>query len=167
MQMLDRLSDCMMFGAPKPCPECGSGQLVFQSGGGGYHCRGNISEWTKCQHKTATPERKEFKVPKDFKDRFDFCKLYKCKVKDRIIPNNPSTVASSQSSMEASQPSTSKGAAAPTKSGQSLPLKNLTFVIEGKLANKADVKKDVEKLGGTVGKKVGPDTAAVISDEGT
>ena len=48
--MLDRLSDAMMFGALKKCPECGEGQLVFRSGVG-YQCMGDMSEWTKCQHR--------------------------------------------------------------------------------------------------------------------
>lgn len=92
LQMLDRLADCMMFGALEPCEECpGDGQLVFRSGVG-YQCMGDMSEWTKCQFKTLDPKRKEFKLPKDYKQRFDFCKLYKCKVKKRAIPNNPSTV---------------------------------------------------------------------------
>ena len=80
-----------MFGALKPCKECDGGQFVFRSGVG-YQCSGNVSEWTKCQNKSNAPERIEFKLPKDFKARYDFCKLYKCKIKERIIPNNPSTV---------------------------------------------------------------------------
>ena len=46
-----------------------------------------------------------------------------------------------------------------------MPLKNLTFVIEGKV-DKEQIKKDVEKLGGKVSKTVKETTAAVISDEG-
>ena len=46
-----------------------------------------------------------------------------------------------------------------------MPLKNLSFVIEGKV-DKEQIKKDVEKLGGRVSKTVKETTAAVISDEG-
>ena len=60
--MLDRLSDCMMFGAFEPCKECG-GQFVFRSGVG-YQCMGDASEWAKCQIVTDDPKRKEFKLPK-------------------------------------------------------------------------------------------------------
>ena len=49
-QILDRLSDAMMFGALKKCPECEDGQLVFRSGVG-YQCTGDVSEWTKCQYR--------------------------------------------------------------------------------------------------------------------
>ena len=53
-----------------------------------------------------------------------------------------------------------------SKSGAtSMPLKNLTFVIEGKV-DKEQIKKDIEKLGGKVSKTVKETTAAVISDEG-
>lgn len=62
LQMLDRLSDVMTFGALEPCPECKEGQLVYRSGVG-YQCMGNISEWTKCQYKTLKPVRREFKIP--------------------------------------------------------------------------------------------------------
>ena len=46
-----------------------------------------------------------------------------------------------------------------------MPLKNLSFVIEGKV-NKEQIKADIEKLGGKVSKTVKETTAAVISDEG-
>ena len=53
-----------------------------------------------------------------------------------------------------------------SKSGTaSLPLKNLAFVLEGKV-DKEQLKKDIEKLGGRVSKTVRETTAAVISDEG-
>ena len=29
-QLLDRVSDCMAFGALKPCPECKEGQLAYR-----------------------------------------------------------------------------------------------------------------------------------------
>ena len=45
-------------------------------------------------------------------------------------------------------------------------LKNLAFVVEGKLEDKERIKKDIEKLGGRVSKTVRETTAAVISDEG-
>ena len=53
----------------------------------------------------------------------------------------------------------------PKSGSASLPLKNLSFVIEGKV-DKEQIKKDVEKLGGRVSKTVKETTAAVISDEG-
>lgn len=63
--MLDRLSDAMTFGCPSPCKECKGGQLVFRTGVG-YQCTGDLTEWTKCQYNTLEPERRPFKIPKDF-----------------------------------------------------------------------------------------------------
>ena len=61
-RILDRLADCMTFGALVKCNECSSGgQFVFQSGVG-YKCQGDMSEWTKCQVVTANPKRGAFKV---------------------------------------------------------------------------------------------------------
>ena len=40
--------------------------------GVGYECTGDMSEWTKCPNKTKTPDRKEFKVPKEFCVEFSF-----------------------------------------------------------------------------------------------
>lgn len=37
-QCLDRLADCMAFGALEPCPECKEGQLVLDTYG--YKCTG-------------------------------------------------------------------------------------------------------------------------------
>ena len=55
-----------------------------------------------------------------------------------------------------------------SKSGSEkfLPLKNLSFVIEGKLSDKDALKESIAKLGGKVSTKVGKETAAVISNEG-
>ena len=34
----------------------------------GYHCTGNMTEWTKCMYKTRAPKRKTFKIPKEYHD---------------------------------------------------------------------------------------------------
>lgn len=51
----------MAFGALEACNEC-QGQLVFK--GDAYYCTGDISAWTKCVFKTATPLRKDWIIPK-------------------------------------------------------------------------------------------------------
>lgn len=61
-QVVDRLSDCMAFGALKPCETCQGGQLVFKSDA--YYCTGDISAWTKCVFKTQIPDRKDWVTPK-------------------------------------------------------------------------------------------------------
>jgi poly [ADP-ribose] polymerase len=87
-RMLDRLCDLLTFGGLEPCAECGGGQLVYQSGAG-YRCQGDLSEWTKCQVKALKPARREFKVPHEFKQNFDFLAMYKSKLGQRIIPSLP------------------------------------------------------------------------------
>ena len=47
--------------------------------------------------RTTKPQRTEFKLPSDYKKQFDFCKLYKSKVKERIVPNTPTTIPRSSS----------------------------------------------------------------------
>ncbi len=161
--MLDRLSDIMLLGALEKCSVCKEGQLVFRSGVG-YACTGDISEWTKCQERSDAPKRRDFKLPKEFKERHDFLKLYKFKqVQDRILQHNHSTVR--QSSQESAA---SNGTNGSQKSGSlsSMPLKNLTFVLESKNIDKDGLKKEIEKMGGNVAKKVTETTAAVISDKG-
>lgn len=60
-QVLDCLADGVAFGALEACKEC-KGQLVFK--GDAYYCTGDISAWTKCVFKTATPIRKDWVIPK-------------------------------------------------------------------------------------------------------
>lgn len=61
LQVVDSLADGMAFGALEACKEC-KGQLVFK--GDAYYCTGDISAWTKCVFKTATPVRKDWVIPK-------------------------------------------------------------------------------------------------------
>lgn len=64
-QMLHHCADGMVFGALKPCPQCG-GQLQIRSHC--YQCTGNISAWTKCTHTTDDPDRGEWVIPEDLLD---------------------------------------------------------------------------------------------------
>ncbi|MGH0125336.1 UNVERIFIED_CONTAM: hypothetical protein FKN15_041980 [Acipenser sinensis] len=83
--ILDRISDCMAFGALKPCEEC-QGQLVFKSDA--YYCTGNITAWTKCVFKTQTPNRKDWVIPKEFHE-IPYLKKFKFKRQDRIFSPTP------------------------------------------------------------------------------
>lgn len=151
-KMLDRLSDCMTFGALEPCKECDNGQLVFRSGVG-YQCMGNMSEWTKCQYKTDDPARKPFKVPSEYREKFDFLSIYKYKEGlKRIIPKNPSTVKSGSQSSD-------------NGSSMDFPLKNAIFVIDDSV--KGDVreklKEKVKAFGGILDSRVSSKTLALIA----
>ncbi|KAI3363743.1 hypothetical protein L3Q82_001355 [Scortum barcoo] len=75
--VLDSLADGMAFGALEACKEC-KGQLVFK--GDAYYCTGDISAWTKCVFKTATPVRKDWVIPKEFHE-VPFLKKFKFKHK--------------------------------------------------------------------------------------
>ncbi len=46
------------------------------------------------------------------------------------------------------------------------PLKNLSFVLEGKTIDKDALKTEIEKLGGKVSSRVRAATAAVVADKG-
>ena len=151
---LDRLCDIMTFGALEHCLECNGGQLVYQSGVG-YRCQGDLSEWTKCQVKSVNPRRRQFKVPNDFKQQYDFLGMYKSKVGSRIIPNLPGGSKVQSSSNGHSGKSTSA----------LLPLKNMKFVLSGKI-DKEKYQGKIEALGGKVKNSVDKDVIALISDKG-
>uniref|UniRef100_A0A8C5H0G8 Poly [ADP-ribose] polymerase n=1 Tax=Gouania willdenowi TaxID=441366 RepID=A0A8C5H0G8_GOUWI len=131
--VIDSLADGMAFGALEPCKEC-SGQLVFK--GDAYYCTGDISAWTKCVFKIATPLRKDWVTPKQFHE-VSFLKKFKFKRQDRVYPKEA----------PAKTPTEVKVEALPNASNK--PLTGLKLVTVGKLAkNKDDLKAAVEELGG-------------------
>jgi len=158
-RMLDRLCDNLTFGALEPCAECNGGQLVYQSGVG-YRCQGDLSEWTKCQVKSVNPGRREFKVPSDFKQEFDFLAMYKSKVGTRIIPNLPGIPQAQASN------GNSNGTHSGTSTSALLPLKGLKFVLSGKM-NKEKYEGKISALGGIVENSVKADTLLLVSDKET
>lgn len=67
--------------------------LIFPDGrSDGYHCTGNLSEWTKCSFMTRAPKRVAFKIPKVYND-VAFLKSYKYQKKERLF--NKATLAAS------------------------------------------------------------------------
>lgn len=94
----------------------------------------------------------------DYKTDFDFCKLYKSKVKARVMSNLATSLKSPTHA--------NGGGSASSSAVNPKPLKNLTFVLEGKHLDKIKLTQSIEKLGGKVAKSVNRSTAAVISDEG-
>ena len=150
-RMLDRLGDCMTFGALEPCTECDNGQLVFKSGVG-YQCQGDVSEWTKCQFKTTDPKRKAFKIPQEFKEEYTFMNLYKFKeVTQRIIPHNPTTVKPKEDTS--------------TKAKQDFPLKGAIFVVNSSVKGdqREKLKEKIKAFGGILEDKVTSKTLALIA----
>uniref|UniRef100_A0A8B9LEZ0 Poly [ADP-ribose] polymerase n=1 Tax=Astyanax mexicanus TaxID=7994 RepID=A0A8B9LEZ0_ASTMX len=130
--VLDRLSDCMAFGALKPCETC-QGQIVFKSDA--YYCTGDISAWTKCNVRTQTPNRKDWVTPKEFHE-VPFLKKFKFKRQDRLFPK------------EAPAP---PAVPASTVRFSFRPLTGLKVLTVGKLSkNKDELKAAVEELGGKI-----------------
>uniref|UniRef100_A0A8C8R4N6 Poly [ADP-ribose] polymerase n=1 Tax=Pelusios castaneus TaxID=367368 RepID=A0A8C8R4N6_9SAUR len=138
--ILDRVADGMAFGALLPCEEC-KGQFVFRSDA--YYCSGDISAWTKCVAKTQTPNRKDWIIPKEFRE-ISYLKKFKCKKQDRAFP--PEAVAMNAMPPAASAPLPEKTAVPADK-----PLSSMKILTLGKLSrNKEEMKAMIEDLGGKV-----------------
>lgn len=153
--MIDRIADIMTFGALEPCDKCG-GQLSYVSGTG-YKCKGDLSEWVKCDNVSVDPKRKVFKVPKELAEEYEFLKRYKGKVVKRLMQLNQPSVHISDSA-SASGPK--------VKSEHNFPLKNMEFVILGKTETpKDELKNTIIKMGGKVTTKIHKMLAAVISTQ--
>ncbi|KHJ46115.1 Poly(ADP-ribose) polymerase catalytic domain protein [Trichuris suis] len=69
-KILDRLTDCVMFGALKRCQQCNGGQLVYSSTFNAYICTGSVSGWTRCTFTTRDPERCSLIVPEEEQFKF-------------------------------------------------------------------------------------------------
>ncbi|KAK0084215.1 hypothetical protein PV325_001027 [Microctonus aethiopoides] len=154
--LLDMLCDSMTFGALSCCAKC-SGQLKFRSGVG-YKCRGDLTEWTKCEEIYTNPKRTKFIISPELKERYEFLKNYKPKVEQRLFQ----ITAPSTSSMVKKEDTTD----GPKVDCGPLPLRGMQFVIAGKTTKNKDLlKTEIMKLGGTVTSKVNENTAAVIGNE--
>ncbi|XP_032677618.1 poly [ADP-ribose] polymerase [Odontomachus brunneus] len=152
--ILNLVSDILYFGALDPCPQC-KGQLLYNSGLG-YKCTGNVTEWTKCEYVTQEPKRKKCEIPSDLKKNFPI-KSYKSKVKKRqfqvTAPSSSSSVKKEQDDVDG-----------PKVQGKPRPLKNMQFVILGRIEkDKEELKREILLLGGTVGTKIHKDLTAIIS----
>ncbi|KAF7653732.1 hypothetical protein LDENG_00079310 [Lucifuga dentata] len=146
--VVDSLADGMAFGALQPCKEC-QGQLVFK--GDAYYCTGDISAWTKCVFKTATPIRKAWVIPKEFHE-VPFLKKFKFKQQDRMYPKVAPTPALTAVKSE----SLASASSAPAKllsegAPADKPLTGMKLLTVGKLKkNKDELKTTVEELGGKI-----------------
>uniref|UniRef100_A0A914YGL3 Poly [ADP-ribose] polymerase n=1 Tax=Panagrolaimus superbus TaxID=310955 RepID=A0A914YGL3_9BILA len=68
----EQLTDCIVFGVPETCKECGNGTLFYSASRHTYKCYGHISEFTSCVHENRNPPRIPFKIPKDLKENNTF-----------------------------------------------------------------------------------------------
>ncbi|XP_074078925.1 poly [ADP-ribose] polymerase 1 isoform X2 [Macrotis lagotis] len=138
--ILDRVADGMAFGALLPCEEC-KGQFVFKSDA--YYCTGDITAWTKCVAKTQTPTRKEWVIPKEFRE-ISYLKKFKCKKQDRVFPPEANAPPSKPLPSSVATPPTVNCSAPSDK-----PLSSMKILTLGKLSkNKDEVKATIEELGG-------------------
>ena len=98
------------------------------------------------------PKRKEFKIPPEFRQSYDFLKLYKSKVGQRVIPNNPSTVKKEENG---------------SSNKAHFPLKGATFVLDSSLTGdkREKMKEKIKAFGGILDKRVSSTkTLAVIGN---
>ena len=117
-----------------------------------------MSEWTKCSVVSASPARREFKVPRDYQQEHAFLSMYKGKTGTRAIPNLPGGPRTQQA---ANGHSNGTG----TSNSALLPLRNMKFVLSGKI-DKEKYQGKIEALGGSVVNAVNKETIALISDKG-
>ena len=117
-----------------------------------------MSEWTKCSVVSVSPARREFKVPRDYQQEHAFLSMYKGKTGTRAIPNLPGVPRTQQA---ANGHSNGTG----TSNSALLPLRNMKFVLSGKI-DKEKYQGKIEALGGSVVNAVNKETIALISDKG-
>lgn len=83
--LLERVADCMLFGALPACPTCNEHKLVKRKGKQDYFCKGYLTAWTKCPFRASAVERIEWKIPASMKKKNkQFLKDFKF-VKNEIV----------------------------------------------------------------------------------
>lgn len=159
--ILDLLTDILIFGALKPCEKC-KGQFQFTNTG--YKCTGDLTEWVKCENVTQDPEREKCVIPLALKEKVEFLKKYKSTVMKRTlryIP--PSGKAYAQRGPGYSVKKEQEG---PRVKKERPPLYNMEFVILGSTKiPKDDIKERIRLMGGKVVTKIHERTAAIISNK--
>jgi NAD-dependent DNA ligase len=117
-----------------------------------YYCSGNITEWTRCSHRTQDPKRQNsFSIPADLKKEYTCLKNFKFKANKRLFAKTLEEI-----DMEKKNGTNGKQ-----------PLLNLNFSSAGKLSRKnPQLKMLIERLGGKFKAEVNNVTVAVISNKG-
>ncbi|XP_068632575.1 poly [ADP-ribose] polymerase-like [Battus philenor] len=149
-ECIDRLADCMAFGAPKKCPECKQGQLVLDNFY--YKCIDDVNNWIQCYYTTEEPDKEMFKIPKSLQNHQIF-KKYKGAIVKRLFCRKPNTANNKDKTLEPT-----------TQTKHIHPLKSLEFFIYGSnKTSKEDLKLRILKLGGRVVSKLTDTVAAVVT----
>ncbi|CAH8655349.1 unnamed protein product [Dicrocoelium dendriticum] len=99
--LLDAVSDAMMFGALALCPSCKNGPLRYS--GNQYKCSAMATEWAACLHTTREPNRLPFRIPEEYFD-VDILRNYKYVPRTRLFATDIVPVNST-----AGHPSNKKG----------------------------------------------------------
>jgi len=162
--VLDSLTDCMMFGALKPCPEC-QGSLRYSKGSAAYICTGNMSEYTCCQHASIDPERVEFVIPEARKfHNIPMLATYYGTVRRRHFPYVPAANNERFATAAASQAGTSQINVEVSRRMKMVVLKDCSFVLAGEFPIARSIIKDkIVSLGGEVVGTVSSTTVALIT----
>uniref|UniRef100_A0A336MUR8 Poly [ADP-ribose] polymerase n=2 Tax=Culicoides sonorensis TaxID=179676 RepID=A0A336MUR8_CULSO len=159
--ILDLITDIMVFGALKPCSKC-NGQFTFTNTG--YKCTGDLTEWVKCENITQDPERVKCHIPSALKEKVEFLKKYKSSVQKRTlryVPPSGKTYAQRGPGY-----AVKKEEEGPRVKKERPPLYNMEFVILGKTKiPKDDIKEQIRLMGGKVVTKIHERTAAIISNK--
>jgi hypothetical protein len=154
MDLVAFLADIMLFGPLNPCTECDNGQLVFK--GDAYYCTGNITEWTRCTHRTQDPARETFfSIRQEFKTDYDCLRNFKFKPNKRVYTKSLEEIEHDKSSVKN------------VDVRVNMPCYRLNFTSCGKLNRpNPQMKLIIERFGGKFSAEIGPATVAVISSTG-
>lgn len=155
--LLDRCADILTFGALAKCQKCKKGDMMFSKYG--YTCNGMLDEWSACLNFTDKPLRLKCKIPSELKkEKDDFFSKYKSKVEDRAV--RPNTVVAAKVDKSAGEVREAK------VSRQREPLYKMHVVAIGNLSiPKAELKQQIERMGGKLVTKLQEKIAFVISNK--
>ncbi|KAF7260628.1 hypothetical protein EG68_01787 [Paragonimus skrjabini miyazakii] len=87
--LLDAVSDAMVFGALPLCPSCKNGPLRYSNGQ--YKCSAMATDWAPCLYNTRDVERNQFRVPNEYFD-VEFLKQYKFIKRTRLFATNSASL---------------------------------------------------------------------------
>ncbi|KAF8560666.1 hypothetical protein P879_00606 [Paragonimus westermani] len=87
--LLDAVSDAMVFGALPLCPSCKNGPLLYSNGQ--YKCSAMATDWAPCLYSTREVERSQFRVPEEYFD-VEFLKQYKFIKRTRLFATDSASL---------------------------------------------------------------------------
>ena len=158
-KLVERIADCLLFGAPASCPQCKNGQLVYSDTGNGYRCLGQITEWAKCEFITKEPKMKPFHIPDDehfmsvpVLGKYDFKKSRKrIYPQDRKLPE-PTIKSEPGSSLHVTD--------------KNKPLQMLKFVVAGRFTTPINqIRTALSDLGATIAAEVDGTVIALVASD--